>query len=206
MIKLCGMRRREDIRIINEFLPDHMGMILTAGFKRTVDIDTAKFLADMTDSRIKKVGVFVNEPADNVKHIAELLSLDVIQLHGDEDKEYVRSLGGICEIWKAVRVRSADDIYRSEELGCDMLLLDSFVKGAAGGTGVTADWDIIKNAHISLPYFLAGGIGEHNIAKALEISPNIDLSGSVETDGVKDREKIRRITELYRTERKNHNE
>lgn len=198
MIKLCGMRRREDIRIINEFLPDHMGMILTYGFKRTVDIDTAKLLADMTDSRIKKVGVFVNEPADNVKRIAELLSLDVIQLHGDEDRAYIRSLDGICKVWKAVRVQSAEDIYRGEELGCDMLLLDSFVKGAAGGTGITADWDIIKNAHISLPYFLAGGIGEHNISKALEICPNVDLSGSVETDGVKDREKIRRVTELYR--------
>ena len=79
-----------------------------------------------------------------------------------------------------------------------MLLLDSFVKGTVGGTGITADWDIIKNAHISLPYFLAGGIGEHNISKALEICPNVDLSGSVETDGVKDREKIRRVTELYR--------
>ncbi len=199
MIKLCGMRRIEDVRIINEFLPDYMGMILTCGFKRTVDTDTAKQLSDLTDSRIKKVGVFVNEPADNVRRTAEMLSLDVIQLHGDEDREYIRSLGGICEIWKAVRVRSADDIHRSEELGCDMLLLDSFVKGAVGGTGVVADWDIIKNANISLPYFLAGGIGEHNISKALDICPNVDLSGSVETDGVKDREKIRRITELYRS-------
>lgn len=198
MIKLCGMRRTEDVRIINEFLPDYMGMILTRGFKRTVDTDTAKQLSDLTDSRIKKVGVFVNEPADNVKRTAELLSLDVIQLHGDENKSYIRSLDGICEVWKAVRVQSAYDIYRAEELGCDMLLLDSFVKGAVGGTGVTADWYIIKNAHISLPYFLAGGIGEHNISKALEICPNVDLSGSVETDGVKNREKIRRVTELYR--------
>ena len=198
MIKLCGMRRTDDVRIINEFLPDYMGMILTQGFRRTVDIDTAKQLSDLTDIHIKKVGVFVNEPADNVKRIAELLSLDVIQLHGDEDRAYIRSLVGICEVWKAVRVQSAEDIYRGEELGCDMLLLDSFVKGAVGGTGITADWDIIKNAHISLPYFLAGGIGEHNISKALEICPNVDLSGSVETDGVKDREKIRRVTELYR--------
>ena len=198
MIKLCGMRRTEDVRIINEFLPDYMGMILTQGFRRTVDIYTAKQLSALTDSRIKKVGVFVNEPIDNVRRIAELLSLDVIQLHGDEDRAYIRSLDGICKVWKAVRVQSAEDIYRGEELGCDMLLLDSFVKGAVGGTGITADWDIIKNAHISLPYFLAGGIGEHNISKALEICPNVDLSGSVETDGVKDREKIRRVTELYR--------
>lgn len=198
MIKLCGIRRREDVNIVNEFLPDFIGMILTEGFRRTVDMDTARELSNLVDKRIKKVGVFVNEPAENVRSAASRLDLQVIQLHGDEDREYIRSLNVNCEIWKAVRVRSSEDIYSAEKLGCDRLLLDSFVKNAVGGTGVVADWDIIKNTNISLPYFLAGGIGEDNIAAALEICPNIDLSGSVETDGVKDREKVRRITELYR--------
>lgn len=202
MIKLCGIRRREDVQIVNEFLPDYIGMILTNGFRRTVDMNTAKELAKLLDKRIKKVGVFVNEPAENVRSAASRLGLDVIQLHGDEDGEYIRSLNVKCEIWKAVRVRSSEDILSAEKLGCDHLLLDSFVKNAVGGTGVTADWDIIKNTHISLPYFLAGGIGEDNMAAALEICPNIDLSGSVETDGVKDREKVRRITELYRSNTK----
>lgn len=201
MIKLCGIRREEDVRIVNDFLPDFIGMILTAGFRRTVDIKTAEQLAGLLDKRIKKVGVFVNEPADNIKRIAEALKLDVIQLHGDEDKGYIRSLKGAGELWKAVRVRSPEDIYRAEDLGCDKLLLDSFVKNVVGGTGVTADWDIIKSAKITLPYFLAGGIGEDNITEALKISPNIDLSGSVETNGVKDREKINRIMELYRKDK-----
>ncbi|MGN0638300.1 MAG: phosphoribosylanthranilate isomerase [Huintestinicola sp.] len=198
MIKLCGIRRREDVSIVNEFLPDYIGMILTEGFRRTVDMTTAEELSRLLDKRIKKVGVFVNEPGENVKCAAERLGLDVIQLHGDEDGEYIRSLPVSCEIWKAVRVRSSEDILRAEKLGCDRLLLDSFVKNAVGGTGIVADWDIIKNTNISLPYFLAGGIGEDNIGAALKICPDIDLSGSVETDGVKDREKIRRITELYR--------
>ncbi len=198
MIKLCGIRRREDVQIVNEFLPDYIGMILTNGFRRTVDMDTAEELSRLLDKRIKKVGVFVNEPAENVRSAADRLGLDVIQLHGDEDGEYIRSLNVKCEIWKAVRVRSSEDILSAEKLGCDRLLLDSFVKNAVGGTGIVADWDIIKNTNITLPYFLAGGIGEDNIGAALEICPNIDLSGSVETDGVKDREKVRRITELYR--------
>lgn len=198
MIKLCGIRRREDVSIVNEFLPDYIGMILSEGFRRTADMNTAEELSKLLDKRIKKVGVFVNEPAENVKAAAGRLGLDVIQLHGDEDREYIRTLNVSCEIWKAVRVRSSEDIHRAEKLGCDRLLLDSFVKDAVGGTGVMADWDIIKNTDISLPYFLAGGIGKDNIAAALKICPNIDLSGSVETDGVKDREKIRRITELYR--------
>ncbi|MGN1103200.1 MAG: phosphoribosylanthranilate isomerase [Huintestinicola sp.] len=198
MIKLCGIRRREDVSIVNEFLPDFIGMILTEGFRRTVDMNTAEELSVLLDKGIKKVGVFVNEPQENVRSAVSRLGLDVIQLHGDEDREYIRSLSVKCEIWKAVRVRSPEDIYNAEKLGCHRLLLDSFVKNAVGGTGVTADWNIIRNTDISLPYFLAGGIGEDNIAAALEICPDIDLSGSVETDGVKDREKIRRITELYR--------
>lgn len=203
MIKLCGIRREADVLIVNDFLPDYIGMILTAGFRRTADITAAEGFLKLLDKRIKRVGVFVNEPADNVRRIAEALELDAIQLHGDEDKAYIRSLMGQCELWKAVRVQSSEDIKRAEELGCDRLLLDSFVKNAVGGTGVTADWDIIKNANITLPYFLAGGIGENNIAEALKISPHIDLSGSVETDGVKDREKIRRIMELYRSTKGN---
>ncbi|MBP0957078.1 MAG: phosphoribosylanthranilate isomerase [Oscillospiraceae bacterium] len=199
MIKLCGIRRREDVNIVNDFLPDFIGMILTNGFRRTVDMDTAEELSRLLDKRIKKVGVFVNEPAENVQTAASRLDLQVIQLHGDEDREYIRSLNVKCEIWKAVRVRSSEDIYSAEKLGCDRLLLDSFVKNAVGGTGVVADWVIIKNTNITLPYFLAGGIGEDNIGAALEICPNIDLSGSVETDGVKDREKIRRVMELYRS-------
>ena len=198
MIKLCGIRRCEDVQIVNEFLPDYIGMILTNGCRRTVDMYTAEELSRLLDKRIKKVGVFVNEPAENVRSAADRLGLDVIQLHGDEDGEYIRSLNVKCEIWKAVRVRSSEDILSAEKLGCDRLLLDSFVKNAVGGTGIVADWDIIKNTNITLPYFLAGGIGEDNIGAALEICPNIDLSGSVETDGVKDREKVRRITELYR--------
>ena len=198
MIKLCGIRRREDVNIVNEFLPDFIGMILTEGFRRTVDVDTAEELSRLLDKRIKKVGVFVNEPAENVQTAASRLDLQVIQLHGDEDRKYIRSLNVKCEIWKAVRVRSSKDIVNAEKLGCHRLLLDSFVKNSVGGTGVVADWDIIKNTKISLPYFLAGGIGEDNIAAALEICPNIDLSGSVETDGVKAREKVRRKTELYR--------
>lgn len=198
MIKLCGIRRHEDVLIVNEFLPDYIGMILTEGFRRTVDMNTAEELSRLIDKRIKKVGVFVNEPVENVRTAAERLKLQVIQLHGNEDGEYIRSLDVKCEIWKAVRVRSPEDIYSAEKLGCHRLLLDSFVKNAMGGTGIVADWDIIKNTNIALPYFLAGGIGEDNISAALEICPNIDLSGSVETDGVKDREKISRIMELYR--------
>ena len=200
MIKLCGMRRAEDISYANEFLPDHIGFILSPGFRRTVDIDFAAELVKKLDSRIKKVGVFVDEDPENVKKAADMLGLDIIQLHGNEDREYIKSLNINIPLWKAVRVRTAEDIYRAEELGCDHLLLDSFVQGSVGGSGVKGDWELIKSTKISLPFFLAGGINADNLSDALSVSENVDISGGTETDGVKDREKIKRIMEIYRKE------
>lgn len=204
MIKLCGMRRAEDISYANEFLPDHIGFILSKGFRRTVDINFAAELVKKLDSRIKKVGVFVDEDPENVKKAADMLGLDVIQLHGSEDREYIKSLNINIPLWKAVRVRTAEDIYRAEELGCDHLLLDSFVQGSVGGSGVKGDWELIKSTKISLPFFLAGGINADNLADALSVSENVDISGGTETDGVKDREKIKRIMEIYRKEDHKH--
>ena len=197
MIKLCGMRRSEDISYANEFLPDYVGFILAEGFRRTVDANLAADISGSLDSRIKKVGVFVDTPVETVKRAAEKVGLDVIQLHGNEDKAYIKALGHDIPLWKAVRVQRAEDIYRAEELGCEYLLLDSFVKGQAGGTGKLCNVDVIKNAEIHLPFFLAGGINESNLAEMLTVSQNIDISGGTETDGVKDREKIRRIMKIY---------
>lgn len=204
MIKLCGMRRAEDISYANEFLPDHIGFILSKGFRRTVDINFAAELVKKLDSRIKKVGVFVDEDPENVKKAADMLGLDVIQLHGSEDREYIKSLNINIPLWKAVRVRTAEDIYRAEELGCDHLLLDSFVQGAVGGSGVKGDWELIKSTKISLPFFLAGGINADNLSDALSVSENVDISGGTETGGVKDRKKIKRIMEIYRKEDHKH--
>lgn len=205
MIKLCGMRRAEDISYVNEFLPDHIGFILAEGFRRTVDADTAGELVKKLDRRIKKVGVFVDTPFEKVKYAAEKIGLDVLQLHGNEDWEYIgkiKSLG--LPIWKAVRVRTSEDILNAQKLDCECLLLDSFTKETVGGSGKVADWSIISKTEICKPFFLAGGINAENISEALEICENIDLSGGVETGGVKDREKIKRVMEIYRekTERK----
>ncbi len=199
MIKLCGIRRGEDVSYVNEFLPDYIGMILAEGFRRTVDIQTARTITRALDSRIKKVGVFVDTPVDRVRQAADILSLDVIQLHGHEDRSYiekVRSIG--IPVWKAVRVKSREDIRSAEVLDCDMLLLDSFVSGKVGGTGTVSDWELIRSTRIDIPFFLAGGISEENLKDALTVSPNIDISGGIETNGVKDREKIRRIMNIYK--------
>lgn len=201
-IKLCGIRRPEDIEYANEFLPDYIGFVF-APSKRQVSALTAESLASELDSRIKKAGVFVNAAIEEVCEIQKTAGLDVIQLHGDETQEYLQNLRNRvkCKIWRAVRVKSADDIKAADKMCADLLLLDSFSASAYGGTGKTADWSIIKNTAIETPFFLAGGLNINNITQAVnEVHPDgLDISGGIETDGFKDREKIRNIMKLIRS-------
>ncbi len=204
-IKICGMRRQEDISYINEYLPDYAGFILTDGFRRSVGSEAFYKLKSCLDKKIKTVGVFVNEPIESIieNHYNE--ELDVIQLHGNEDESYIQGLRKIFqgEIWKAVRAKQSADIENADKLSCDRLLIDSYVKGQAGGTGKTADTEVILGADFSKPYMLAGGISAENAVEMLNLLAEkkpcgIDLSSSVETNGVKDKEKIRQITDIFK--------
>lgn len=149
-IKICGMRRVDDILYVNTYHPDYAGFILSEGFKRTVDIDTFYDLELLLNKEIKRVGVFVNEPIENIlKSFAQ--KLDVIQLHGEENAEYIDKLRENCgcEIWKAVRVKYADDIAKADALPVHKLLIDSFSAGSYGGTGKRVDLDIFSQVNIS---------------------------------------------------------
>ncbi|WP_302759894.1 phosphoribosylanthranilate isomerase [Christensenella hongkongensis] len=194
-VKLCGLRREADIMYANRYLPDYAGFVF-AKSPRQVSGKQAAALIGKLDSRIRSVGVFVNEPLDSLEETARVAGLDVLQLHGDEDAAYVaraKELG--YEVWKAVRVRSGGDIQRAQTLGADLLLLDSFSKEAYGGTGKKADWDVIARVELTQPFFLAGGLNSANISEALQkVTPlGLDISGGIETNGFKDEAKIREI-------------
>ncbi|MGN0656153.1 MAG: phosphoribosylanthranilate isomerase [Ruminiclostridium sp.] len=199
-IKLCGMRRPEDIEYLGSFPPDYAGFILTPGFRRSIDKETFLRLVSLLRGSISPVGVFVDEPIESVVGFAP--KLRVIQLHGSENEDYIRRLRKLipesCEIWKAVRVRSEDDILKADRLPADKLLLDAFSENSVGGTGKTADWDLIAKTRISKPFFAAGGITAANFREAAErLSPyGIDLSGGIETNGAKDLAKIREIMQI----------
>lgn len=206
-IKICGMRRVDDILYVNTYHPDYAGFILSEGFKRTIGFDSFCELDSRLNKDIKRVGVFVNEPTESIlKYYAD--KLDVIQLHGEENAEYISKLreNCDCEIWKAVRVEYADDIAKADALPVHKLLIDSFSAGSYGGTGKRVDLDVFSNVNISKPFFLAGGLNEDNICSAMEkVQPyGVDFSSSVETDGIKDENKIKRIVETIRnnTERR----
>lgn len=199
-IKICGLKREEDIEFVNEFMPDYIGFVF-ANTRRKVEDEKARELKNQLNPEIKAVGVFVN---DNIEHVAWLANegiIDVIQLHGDEDNEYINALRELTDkkIIKAVRVKDEYDIEQGRTYNADYLLFDTFVqKDVYGGTGKTFDRTLIPDDIGN--YFLAGGLGADNLEQALsECNPYaVDLSSSVETDGVKDREKIKEVMRIVK--------
>lgn len=199
-IKICGLKREEDIQFVNEFMPDYIGFVF-ANTKRKVAYEKAKLLKKMLNPNIKSVGVFVDENLDRVVLLAEEGIIDVIQLHGNEDHDYIKELRKRTdkEIIKAIRVKDAESIEQNKNIDADYLLLDTFVgKDVYGGTGKSFDRKLIPDNLGN--YFLAGGLGADNLEQVLsECNPYaVDLSSSVETDGFKDREKIKEVIEIVR--------
>ena len=186
-VKFCGIKRIEDIEICNELHPDYVGFVFYVKSKRYVDQIDAKSLKEKLDKRIMTVGVFVNENIDTIAKIANDKTIDLIQLHGDEDKEYIKHLRDKTKvpIIKAFKISSENDIIEANKSVADYVLLDS-----GAGTGVTFNWELIKG--INRDYFLAGGLDADNVGMAIKmLNPfAVDVSSGIETDGVKDKSKM----------------
>ena len=195
-IKMCGLRRPDDIIYANEYLPDYIGFVF-AESRRKVSGEEAKNLGAQLDPFIKKVGVFVNEPVRSLITISKQAGLDIIQLHGDEGEEYIKEVKHETgkELWKAVRVRMVKDIQEAQRLPADKLLLDSFSEESYGGTGKVMDFAVLDQADIRKPYFIAGGLTVENLPEILKKAEpyGIDISSGIETEGVKDREKMLKV-------------
>ena len=212
-VKMCGISKVETIPAVVEAKPDYMGLVF-APSKRQVTVDQAKILVeelhrgyakkygsdtehDKNDT-IKTVGVFVNETVDNLVTIANEANLDAVQLHGDEDEAFIQSLKERTnvEVWKAVQIRSAADVEKWIDSSADMLLFDAYHKDERGGTGEVFDWSSLDA--FERPFMLAGGIDSTNVARAIRtVRPyGIDISSGIETNGVKDDEKIKAFTKI----------
>lgn len=197
-IKLCGMFRDCDIDYANEAKPDYVGFIL--GFPkshRNIDAETARQLRSRLDTGIKAVGVFVNSPETTCAEYANCGIIDVIQLHGDEDADFIRRLRELtgAPIIKAAKIRTPEDIGRVQALGADYVLLDN-----GTGTGEMFDHSLLDGAEIRQPFFLAGGLTPENLRQAAEsVRPYcVDLSSGVETDRLKNREKMLEAVRVIR--------
>jgi len=196
-VKICGLSRAEDIKAVNASLPDYAGFVF-AESRRHVDERTAAKLKKDLDGCIEAVGVFVNDDIEKIIRLLDEGIIDIAQLHGDEDEDYIRTLKENCgcRIIKSVSIGSSmPDIPK----GSDYLLFDT-LSAERGGTGITFDWHIIKGFDTK-PYFLAGGLSTANVREAIRLlSPYcVDVSGGVETNGVKDAAKIKEFINIVRT-------
>ena len=199
-IKICGLTRLCDIEAVNEALPDFAGFVF-AESRRRITPEKALALRKALNDGIQAVGVFVDERIENILDICSRGIIDVIQLHGQENQDYIDRLRdkGKKPIIKAVRVRSGEDIEGAAALSCNYLLLDAYSEKAQGGTGETFNWSLA--GRVRKPFFLAGGLNRHNIRQAVaDLTPfGVDISSGVESDKVKDRDKILEIVDLIRT-------
>lgn len=189
-IKLCGMFRECDIDCVNEAKPDYIGFIVMfPKSHRNIDIETALRLKSRLSPEIKSVAVSVNAPVERLAEFAIRGSAELLQCHGSENADYITELRRLTNvpIIKAVKVTSAVDIENAQKLGADYLLLDS-----GTGSGVSFDHSLIERDKIRVPFFLAGGLTLDNLGAAIRaVKPfAVDLSSGIETDNLKDREKI----------------
>ncbi len=187
-IKICGLFRDCDIDYVNEAAPDYIGFIMNfPKSHRSVTPERAAVLRKRLKPGIRAVGVFVDQPVETVSAAAKIIGLDVIQLHGQEDAEYISVLRetGSLPVWKAFRVRTVSDLKEAEQSIADEILLDN-----GYGTGSCFDWSCL--AGFSRPFILAGGLTPENIPEAIRLfSPILlDISSGVETEKAKDRSKI----------------
>lgn len=191
-IKFCGLFREEDIEYVNKLNPDYIGFVF-AKSKRQITKEKAIDLKNKLKSNIKVVGVFVDE---DIEKIIDLLSngvIDIAQLHGNEREEDIKNIKNKSkkQVIKAIRVTTSEDIESWKNSCADFLLLDN-----GQGTGKTFDWNNIKN--LNRPFFLAGGLSIDNIKEAIEkVSPMaIDISSGIESNGVKDYEKMKEVMKI----------
>lgn len=202
-IKICGLFREEDINYANELKPDYIGFVF-AESKRKVGVEKAYNLKNKLDKEIKSVGVFVNDNLDFILNLIREKIIDIIQLHGNEDNDFLDNLKTKtnAKIIKFIPVENADSILNSLNIFSDFILLDNL----KGGVGKTFNWNYLKEAFelnkkfievFNKKYFLAGGLNKENINEALKFNPYcVDLSGGLETNGIKDFEKMKYIINI----------
>ncbi len=189
-IKICGLFREEDITYVNKYKPDYIGFVF-AKSQRQVTKDQAYILKQLLDSKIKAVGVFVNAPIVLIREIVQDHIIDLIQLHGQEDEEYIKALKEVVDVPIIKAIRVGKDEMKSYDV--DYYLLD----GIKPGSGQSFNWSQIQE--LDHPIFLAGGISMNNIHDALKTKVYaLDLSSGVEKQGVKNEALIKEVIRSVR--------
>ena len=211
-VKICGITKMEDACHAAGAGADAIGINFYRGSVRAVTIDQACAIAEATPNEVAKVGVFVNAGAEKVRHTAERLNLDYVQLHGDEPPSELGELAGLRVI-RAFRLGKAgwrplvdylDECRRLAAMPV-AILADACREGAYGGTGQAVNWALARRFHelqLGMPLILAGGLTPQNVGDAIAaISPAaVDTASGVESSpGSKDPAKVDAFIAASRT-------
>lgn len=196
-IKLCGLTRPSDIEAANRIRPDYVGFVFAKKSRRYVSQERVKTLKELLHPDILAVGVFVDEAPETVAAWLSSGVIDMAQLHGGEDGAYIRKLRELTDkpLIKAFSVRDGQDIRKACESTADYVLLDA----GDGGTGKTFAWELL--AGMNRPYFLAGGLDANTAGEAVKRwhPYAVDVSSGIETDGLKDAEKMQDFVTMVRS-------
>ena len=186
-VKICGLSTKEAVKTAVSAGADYIGFVF-APSKRQVTVEQATVLAKFIPSHIQKVGVFVSPSRAELLEAVDKVGLDFVQVHGKVVDKLFENLP--CGSIQAVQVDEGGHVPNSQ---ADYLLYDAPV----AGSGQTFDWGQLDTTELAQPFFIAGGLNEDNVARAIQhFSPfAVDVSSGVETNGQKDHEKIRRFIE-----------
>ena len=203
-VKICGLTSLEDARFVSGALAHYLGFIFYEDSPRFVTPAEAGAIINWIEGP-ECVGVFVNQPLDDLNMIARQTGIDMVQLHGNESPEY-------CElvekpVIKAIHVKETNTAADLEDMiqpylsVVDYLLFDTKIEGQWGGTGQTFDWSVLEEVADGLPFFLSGGLNPDNVREACRtVQPYaIDLSSGLEAEpGTKDFDKVERFMDEMR--------
>ena len=194
-VKMCGLRRAEDIEAANRLMPEYIGFVFAPASRRYIAPEEAAALRQRLRPGIRAVGVFVDGDESAAARLLAEGVIDIAQLHGNEDGAYIARLKARTgkPVIRAFRVKNAEDLRAAEASPADMILLD-----AGAGDGKTFDWSLLSS--VSRPFFLAGGLTPENAAEAVKrYHPfAVDVSSGIETDGFKDCNKMRAFMRAVR--------
>ena len=199
-VKICGITRIEDIHAAVEAGADAIGLVFYPPSPRYVTIEQAQLLAQHIPPYVSIVGLFVNANANEIVEVLQHVSLDVIQLHGDESPAECQQIAQQTQRrwYKAIQVKPDVDtleiIQQYQQVGASAMLLDAWHPELKGGTGLQFDWSTFPQSN--LPLILAGGLNPDNVAQAIEMTQAyaVDVSGGVESaKAIKDQKLIQQF-------------
>lgn len=207
-IKLCGLRSEVEMLTAIRLAADFAGFVFFAKSPRNIPLKQARELADISQTRIKRVGIFVDSPDRELDEAITAGRLDVLQFHGKEAPERViqaKQRFGL-PIWKAVGVATEEDIHSARKFrgSADLILFDAKTSDSAplpGGMGLRFDWELLRGFGDAAAWGLSGGLHSDNVGQALARTGAalVDVSSGIESKpGVKDMDKMAAFCEAVR--------